>query len=148
MPSAIPPPEQHFIKKPTLHVPNSQLPVLIYRSALPPNPDVTSTCAIIEPNNWIKGGVFKHYPTPHFHSVTHECYAVFKGHSRFLLGRGPLDPTSKDDTFVDLRRGDVIVLPAGVAHCNVESSEDYEYVGLYPEVSRWFLFFFGSCDTI
>lgn len=140
MPSASPP-EQHFVRKPTPHVPNSQFPVLIYRSALPPNPDVTSTCATIEPNNWIKGGVFKHYPAHHFHSVTHECYAIFKGHSRLLLGRGPLDPESTDDTLVDLKEGDVIVLPAGVAHCNMKSSEDYEYVGLYPKVRRrWFLF--------
>lgn len=31
--------------------------------------------------------------------------------------------------------GDAIVLPAGVSHCSVKSSEDYEYVGLYPKVS-------------
>lgn len=31
--------------------------------------------------------------------------------------------------------GDAIVLPAGVAHCSLESSTDYEYVGLYPKGS-------------
>lgn len=81
-----------------------------------------------------EGRVFKHYPAHHFHSVTHECYAVFKGHSRLLLGRGPLDPAANDDLLVDLKQGDAIVLPAGVAHCSLESSDDYEYVGLYPKV--------------
>jgi uncharacterized protein YjlB len=52
--------------------------------------------------------------------VTHECYAVFKGHSQLLLGRGPLDPESEDDLVVDLKEGDAIVLPAGVAHCSME----------------------------
>ncbi len=50
--------------------------------------------------------------------MTHECYAVFKGHSRLLLGRGPLDPEGDDDVLVDLREGDAVVLPAGVAHCS------------------------------
>lgn len=134
MPSAINAPETYFLQRPTPHVPNSPLPVLVYRSALPLHPTSESTREFIEPNNWLKGGVFKHYPAHHFHSVTHECYAIFKGHSRLLLGRGPLDAASGDDLLVALKEGDVIVLPAGVAHCNLESSDDYEYVGLYPKV--------------
>jgi uncharacterized protein YjlB len=134
MPSTRSRPEQYFIRNSTPHVPNSSLPVLIYRSALPPDPDPDSVCATIEPNDWLKGGVFKHYPAHHFHSVTHECYAVFKGRSRLLLGRGPLDEESEHDLLVDLNVGDAIVLPAGVAHCSLESSDDYEYVGLYPKV--------------
>ncbi|TVY84190.1 Uncharacterized protein LSUE1_G005262 [Lachnellula suecica] len=126
------PPEQYHLKTPTAHVPNSPLPVLVYRSAfsLPATP--ASTCEAIEPNHWLKGGVFKHYAAHHFHSVTHECYAVFKGHSRLLLGRGPGEDGGVE---VDVREGDAIVLPAGVAHCSLESSGDYEYVGLYPEGS-------------
>ena len=112
-------PEQYFIKTSTPHVPNSALPVLVYRSALPDNPSAESTCARIEPNKWLKGGVFKHVGTHHFHSVTHECYAVFKGHSRLMLGRGPLDPETEDDLLLDLGVGDAIVLPAGVAHCSM-----------------------------
>ncbi|KAH8779008.1 hypothetical protein BGZ57DRAFT_761020 [Hyaloscypha finlandica] len=135
MPSATPisPPETYFITKSTPHVPNSPLPVLVYRSVLPANPTPENICGAVEPNNWMKGGVFKHYPAHHFHSVTHELYAVFKGHSRLLLGRGPLD--AEGGVEVDLRVGDCIVLPAGVAHCCLESSHGYEYVGLYPKGS-------------
>jgi uncharacterized protein YjlB len=120
MPSAtnISPPETYLITRSTPHVPNSRFPVLVYRSVLPANPTPESICAAIEPHDWIKGGVFKHYPAHHFHSVTHELYAVFKGHSRLLLGRGPLDAAKEDgDLEVELRTGDCIVLPAGVAHC-------------------------------
>ena len=115
MPSAaISRPETYFLTKPTTHVPNSRFPVLVYRSVLR-DPTPESICAAIEPNHWIKGGVFKHYPAHHFHSVTHELYAVFKGHSRLLLGRGPLDDEGGRE--VELRAEDCIVLPAGVAHC-------------------------------
>ena len=54
-----------------------------------------------------------------------------------MLGRGPLDPADEDDLVVNLKEGDAIVLPAGVAHCSLESSADYEYVGLYPK-ARFF----------
>ncbi|PMD22437.1 hypothetical protein NA56DRAFT_570371 [Hyaloscypha hepaticicola] len=138
MPSAtaICPLKTYSITKSTPHVPNSRFPVLVYRSVLPANPTPESICTAIEPNDWIKGGVFKHYPAHHFHSVTHELYAVFKGHSRLLLGRGPLDAVRGDgDLMVELGVGDCIVLPAGVAHCCLESSPDYEYVGLYPNGS-------------
>lgn len=151
MPSAIrlSPPETHYIKHSTPHVPNSpfDLPVLIYRFCLPQHPTPNLICSTIDPNNWLKGGVFKHYPAHHFHSVIHECYAVFKGRSRLLLGRGPLDPETEDDLTVEIGAGDAIVLPAGVAHCSVESSEDYEYVGLYPKVCLNPFFPFLSCAT-
>jgi hypothetical protein len=44
---------------------------------------------------------------------------------------------------VDLCVGDAIVVPAGVAHCSLESEDGYEYVGLYPILSYLFydLFF-------
>ncbi|ORX93203.1 hypothetical protein BCR34DRAFT_500097 [Clohesyomyces aquaticus] len=133
--SSAPPPESYLFA-PTPHVPNSRLPVLIYRSVLPANPTAASTRATLEKNAWTQGGVFKTYRAHHFHSVTHECYAVFKGESRLLLGRGPLDREEDGGAVeVDLRRGDVIVLPAGVSHCSVSSDGEYEYVGLYPEGS-------------
>jgi uncharacterized protein YjlB len=35
---------------------------------------------------------------------------------------------------IDVRAGDVIVLPAGTGHCSLQSSRDYRYIGVYPEV--------------
>lgn len=96
---------------PTSHVPNSRLPVLVYRGVLPDEPTAASTREALEKNLWMQGGVFKTYRAHHFHSVTHECYAVFKGSSRLLLGRGPLDDPSEGGVEVDLSRGDIIVLP-------------------------------------
>jgi len=127
-------PEVFYINRSTPHVPNSRLPVLIYRQSLPVNPTAETVREKIETNEWIQGGVFKHFGAHHFHSVTHECYAVFKGSSKLLLGRGPLDISKEDDVEITLTAGDAIVLPAGVAHCSIYSEVDYEYVGLYPKV--------------
>lgn len=97
-----------YVLAPTPHVPNSILPALIYRHVIP-SPTAKGTKKAIEPNHWLYGGTWKAYPTHHFHSVTHECYAVFKGRSRLLLGRGPLDEDGGVE--VDVGSGDIIVLP-------------------------------------
>ena len=99
----------HF--SPTPNVPNSILPVLIYRNVLPANPTAVSTRDALEEHFWLQGGVFKTYRAHHFHSVTHECYAIFKGSSRLLLGRGPLDDPNDGGIEVDVSVGDIIVLP-------------------------------------
>ena len=106
-------PEAYYLTEPTKYVPNSPLPVLVYRGVLPEQPTAASIRGIIEQNHWHQGGIFKTYTAHHFHSVTHECYAVFKGSSRLLLGRGPLDK-AEGGVEVDLSVGDIIVLPVGV----------------------------------
>ena len=102
-------PEAYYFT-PTRHVPNSPLPVLIYRNVLRGENSERNMQQKIEANKWLKGGTFKHYPTHHFHSVTHECYAAFKGSSKMLLGRGPLDDRD-GGVEVEMNAGDIIVLP-------------------------------------
>lgn len=111
-------PETYFCA-PTPHVPNSNLPVLVYRGVLDnapgqDSPSAQSTQEQIEKHGWRKGGVFKTYWRHHFHSVTHECYAVFKGSSTLLLGRGPQDDEAMGEDgriLVHLQAGDAIILP-------------------------------------
>lgn len=120
-------PETYYLE-PTPHVPNSKLPVLIYRSVLSSSdsePSPESTKSQIESNHWLVGGQWKAYTAAHFHSVTHECYAVFRGRSVLRLGVGPLDvaPTdnqadppmpgdyNKKGIEVGLAAGDIVVLP-------------------------------------
>ncbi|CZT25281.1 uncharacterized protein RCC_11009 [Ramularia collo-cygni] len=51
-----------------------------------------------------------------------------------LYGVGPLDDQNGGIQF-EMQAGDIAVHAAGVAHRNVESSDDYTYVGLYPKGS-------------
>lgn len=36
---------------------------------------------------------------------------------------------------IEMKVGDVLVLPAGTGHSSLESSADYKYIGVYPRVS-------------
>jgi uncharacterized protein YjlB len=110
-----PEPETYYLR-PTRYVPNSKLPVLLYRGVLGDAPTPDSIRSLIEPNKWIRGGQWKTYPTAHFHSVTHECYAIFQGKSTFRLGKSPIDPDTNGHGEqlghdVKVERGDIIVLP-------------------------------------
>lgn len=62
-----------------------------------------------------------------------KAIGVFSGSSTMLIGRGTSDVSGGQE--IDLQAGDVIVLPAGTAHCNVQSTPDYKYIGVYPKVS-------------
>lgn len=62
-----------------------------------------------------------------------ECYGVLNGESRILVGCGHND-TPEGGIEIEVMAGDVIVLPAGTGHCNLESTKDYRYMGVYPEV--------------
>ncbi|SMR41610.1 unnamed protein product [Zymoseptoria tritici ST99CH_1E4] len=56
-----------------------------------------------------------------------------------LYGVGTLDsPSTSPGVTFSLSAGDIAVHAAGVAHRNVASSPDYEYVGVYPKGSpKW-----------
>ena len=104
-----------FHLHPTPHVPNSRLPALVYRTAFPASPAdgllPEIVCNVIESNHWLKGGIFHHYPTCHFHSVTHEVYVVLKGWSKIRLGQGPLDKDIDNSLVLNITAGDVLVVP-------------------------------------
>ena len=108
--AALQEPETYYLE-PTPFVPNSKLPVLIYRACLGDSPTLASVAQQIEPNRWLKGGEWKADPTAHYHSTTHECYGVFAGRSELLLGRSPIDDQDVAGVKVELRKGDVLVLP-------------------------------------
>lgn len=68
------------------------------------------------------------FPTVHSTSP-----GVVKGESTLLVGCGQDDEGGGQE--IELSVGDVIVLPAGTGHCNLQSTKDYFFVGVYPQGS-------------
>ncbi|KAH8663444.1 hypothetical protein BGZ60DRAFT_411325 [Tricladium varicosporioides] len=128
-------PEEYYLK-PTPYVPNSDLPVLVYRNVLPKPHEEDSTTKFLEGNNWEKRGTWGTIKIRHFHPNTHECYGIFRGSSILLIGEGHSDTSGGAEIYVSA--GDVIVLPAGTAHSSINSTGNYRYVGVYPKgCPRW-----------
>ncbi|KAF2148107.1 hypothetical protein K461DRAFT_233579 [Myriangium duriaei CBS 260.36] len=123
--------ECYYIRRNSF-VPNSVLPVIVYRNVLPDDLNEKIAMAFLTRHEWEKRGTWGHIAIRHFHPNSHECY----GSSTLLLGQGKRD--DKGGVQVKVERGDVIVLPAGTAHSSIESTSDYRYIGVYPQTGpRW-----------
>lgn len=107
--------------------PNSPLPALLYKRAL--KLPVLFAASHVEKlfqshgwtNNW-RAGI---YTVHHYHSNTHEAMACIKGGTIVLLG-------GENGKLVHFQQGDVLVIPAGVAHKNLGKEKDVCCVGGYP----------------
>lgn len=107
--------------------PNSTLPVLIYKGALtlPGEHAAKIIEDIFEKNNWTDSGRDGIYDYHHYHSITHEVLGVYSGNTVIQLG-GPNGITQL------IEKGDIIIIPAGVAHKNIGPETDFKCVGAYP----------------
>src|SRR6476659_1862913 len=104
-------PEAHRLP-PNGGIPNSKLPLLVYTEAVPPEGDAARAMErIFEANGWGRGWRNGVYDFHHFHSKAHEVLGIAKGSVTVQFGGegGPVIP---------LATGDVVAIPAGVAHCN------------------------------
>lgn len=107
---------------------NDYLIMLLYKGALllKPEDDATVIEKLFEGNKWSnswKNGIFNFH---HYHSNTHQVLAVFSGNAELQIG-GP------QGVCLEVVRGDVIILPAGVALKCLKSSDDFLVTGAYPE---------------
>lgn len=108
-------------------IPNSKFPVIIYINCFHERGNEAAKWLEnkFAENNWKnswRNGVFDY---DHYHSNTHEVLGVYKGRALLQLG-------GENGKKIDVSAGDVIVIPAGVAHKNL-GSENFAVVGAYPE---------------
>jgi uncharacterized protein YjlB len=112
--------------------PNSILPVLLYRQAFTNR--AGDRASLIEQrfaeNNWTNSWRNGVYSFAHYHSTTHEVLGVYAGSATLRVG-------GEHGKNVDVHAGDVIVIPAGVAHQNIGASDDFAVVGAYPDGREW-----------
>jgi uncharacterized protein YjlB len=112
-------------------VPNNILPFLVYQGAVtldPRQPEQTIE-NLFETNNW--GGTWRNgvYDFLHYHATVHEVLGVARGHARVRFG-------GDHGQELDIRAGDVAILPAGTGHQCITASDDFCVIGAYPPGSK------------
>jgi uncharacterized protein YjlB len=105
-------------------IPNSRLPLLVYRAALAADPEAIEQR--FASNGWRPAWRDGVHPFHHFHANTHEALGVARGEATILFG-GP------GGRKLHVSAGDIVIVPAGVGHCNTAQSRDLLIVGAYPD---------------
>jgi uncharacterized protein YjlB len=107
---------------------NPQLPLLLYRRVLPVGEDgsVPMECiyGMIADHGWgnaWSNGIFDYH---HYHSTAHEALFIQRGNVTVQFG----GPKGKSYT---VQAGDVVVIPAGVAHKRVQADPELDVIGAY-----------------
>lgn len=119
---------RHFISDDGTFPNNGHLALLVYRNALQlQSADVSADVEqFLESNGWSNSWVDGVFDYHHYHSTTHEVLAVIDGSTRIQFG-GP------SGISLMVEAGDVIVIPAGVAHKNLGGEENFKCVGAYAD---------------
>ncbi|MDQ1096249.1 MULTISPECIES: cupin domain-containing protein [Chryseobacterium] len=109
-------------------IPNSNYPILVYRNVFSGRGTEGALWLehLFKENGWHNFWKWTIYSFHHYHSNTHEVLGVFQGSAEICLG----GPTGKK---IMIEAGDILVIPAGVAHKCISSSDGFTVVGAYPE---------------
>ena len=128
---------EHSLKKPDVLAqslkddgvfPNSKLPLLVYRQAvvIPERDPAAVFERLFAAHGWgdsWRNGIYAYH---HYHNTAHEVLGVYRGSAKVQLG-------GERGITCEVSVGDVIIIPAGVAHKSLGSSADFGVVGAYPE---------------
>ena len=111
-------------------VPNSVLPLLVYRSALEIlNEGASAFESLFHANRWEnswRNGVFSYH---HYHSTAHEVLGCYSGSAIVQFG-------GENGAKLNVHVGDAVLIPAGVAHKKISSRGHFAVVGAYPAGQR------------
>lgn len=120
---------KHFLSPDRNFANNELLPLLIYKNALTLEQTEEQNAVSIEKlfrkNDWRPSWRDGIYDFDHYHSTAHETLGVYSGHAKVQFG-GP------NGVIIEIAKTDIIIIPAGVAHRCLHSSEDFKCVGAYP----------------
>ncbi len=110
--------------------PNNHWPVLLYKKAFTSTNCSEELERIFQKNNWTNNWRDVVMSVDHYHSTTHEVLGIGRGSVDLFIG-------GENGQTLKCKVGDVLVLPAGVAHREIAGSPDYLVVGGYPDGMDW-----------
>ncbi len=108
-------------------VPNNRLPFLLYKNAIALEQGEPEDIieAVFRANGWgqtWRNGIFDYL---HYHATVHEVLGVARGRALVRFG-------GDHGEELEIRKGDVAILPAGTGHQRLSASGDFVVVGAYP----------------
>lgn len=111
---------------------NASLPLVVMKNAIRlPDEDPASVVEdIFNMNRWGNSWRDGLYRVHHYHSTAHEVLGVYSGWVEGQFG-------GENGIKLKVFAGDVIIIPAGVAHKNINQSLDFKVVGAYPPGHKW-----------
>ena len=111
---------------------NESLPLVLLRGVFNVREGISPDTLkkVFHQNDWENSWLDGLYDFHHYHSSAHEALGVFSGWVKGQFG-GP------GGEVMVARAGDVIIVPAGTAHKNLEQSTDFRVVGAYPHGQMW-----------
>jgi uncharacterized protein YjlB len=111
---------------------NDVLPLVLLKQAVE-TPDDDPAAAfekLFQKNQWSGSWRNGIYGFHHYHSTAHEVLGCYRGSARVQFG-GP------EGKVVEFAAGDVLIIPAGLSHKKIESTQDFAVVGAYPNGQQW-----------
>jgi uncharacterized protein YjlB len=112
---------------------NSRWPLVLYRGAvaLPRNLDPAAIMEdLFDKNGWGDSWRDGIYDYVHYHSRIHEVLGIARGKGTVRFG-------GNNGKTLQLKAGDVAILPAGTGHQCLAASADFLVVGAYPPTGTY-----------
>lgn len=107
-------------------IPNNRLPLIHYKGALDADLCTAEGCSDLFRTNGWQGiwlnGVFPYW---HYHAHAHEVLGCVSGRARIGFG-------GDEGIIADFKKGDVVLVPAGVGHNRLSQDSGFRVVGGYP----------------
>ncbi|MBN9075287.1 MAG: cupin [Rhizobiales bacterium] len=104
---------------------NDRYPAVMARDALGGGQDDAAVKALLRENGWGGAWTWRVFDFHHFHPDAFEVLAVARGSATLMLG----GPQGKE---IDVEAGDVMILPPGFGHRQIEARGGFQICGAYP----------------
>jgi uncharacterized protein YjlB len=105
---------------------NPALPLLVYLDALSERQvNASKSRELVNAHGWSNTWINGIYSYHHYHSTTHEVLVVLSGSAEVKMG-------GEQGEILSISAGDAVIIPAGVGHCNMGSTDDFRVMGAYP----------------